>query len=89
MYTFLVLSQPHQVCYILLDSILILAERYLRTLQLKIIAFSWVWEVSLIEDAFPHLSAMPCATFSIDSVSFCRLVVVEVQLVCEREKAVL
>lgn len=83
------LSQPHQVCYILLDSILILAERYLRTLQLKIIAFSWVWEVSLTEDAFPHLSAMPCATFTIDSVSLCRMVVVEVQLACEKEKAVL
>lgn len=34
-------SQTKQVCYVLLDSAVILAEGYLRTLELKLSVFSW------------------------------------------------
>lgn len=34
-------SQTKQVCYILLDSVFILADRCLRTLELKLSVFSW------------------------------------------------
>lgn len=73
-------SQTKQGFYILLDSIFILAEGYLRTLAMKLSLFSW-FQVFLTKDTFPYFSAKLSVRCSIDFISFCRLMlVVEMQL---------
>lgn len=67
-------SQTKQVCYILLDSVFILADRCLRTLELKLSVFSWFqvfrFQVVLTKDVFPHLSATLSVTCSMTSYRF-------------------